>query len=156
MSIFSYVYIGVPGSWRCGARPPDALPSRRPGSPLRSLAVSDDETDRWRELQEATRECPACAVMEGILFSRFLHGWPEIPEPASGAILFISEAPLPDGGFWTIQPPGRKQDDLREKLLPLVGLETTRDDRSLKRFVEGGFFLLQAFRRPAEVLRGRP
>ena len=56
-----------------------------------------------------------------------------------------------DGGFWTIQLRG-KQDDLREKLLPLLKLSPSGPDRGLTAFVQSEYYLLQSFPRP---LKGR-
>jgi hypothetical protein len=49
--------------------------------------------------------------------------------------LFISEAPPQDGGFWTLQEQTSKQDDLREKLLPLLKVSSDGPDRALFLFV---------------------
>jgi len=74
-----------------------------------------------------------------------------LPAPRRKAVLFISEAPPPDGGFWTIQPSHAKQDDLREKLLPLLNLSKlslSGSDGELKAFCDSGYYLLQSFSRP--------
>lgn len=90
-----------------------------------------------------------CQSVEGVVFASFNDGnWPTLPEPRRKTILFISEAPPPDGGFWTIQPPYAKQDDLREKLFPLLGLSLSGSDRGLKAFCDSGYYLLQSFPRP--------
>ena len=69
-----------------------------------------------------------------------------LPEPRQKAILFISEAPPTDGGFW--KPLSAKQDDLREKLLPLLKLSPSGSDRGLTAFCRAGYYLLQSFPRP--------
>lgn len=69
-----------------------------------------------------------------------------LPEPRQKAILFISEAPPTDGGFW--KPLGAKQDDLREKLLPLLKLSPSGSERGLTAFCRAGYYLLQSFPRP--------
>jgi len=104
--------------------------------------------DAWDTLQRATRMCATCAALEGVLFARFLDGFPELKRPERRPVLFISEAPPSAGGFWTVGPPGAKEDDLREKLLPLLGLGTEGSDRGLSSFVAAGFFLFQSFPRP--------
>ena len=102
----------------------------------------------WQDIQESIRNCLTCQSAEGVVFRPFNENWPVLPEPHRNAILFISEAPPPDGGFWTIQPRNAKQDDLREKLLPLLKLSRSGSDRGLKVFCDSGFCLLQSFPRP--------
>lgn len=105
----------------------------------------------WQDIQQSIRNCPTCQREEGTVFAPFDGGWPELPEPRQRAVLFISEAPPTDGGFWTIQLRG-KQDDLREKLLPLLKLSPSGPDRGLTAFVQSEYYLLQSFPRP---LKGR-
>lgn len=109
---------------------------------------------RWQEIQEAIRACLECERLKGELFGCFDRGWPEIPPSLPEPILFISEAPPRNGGFWGIQPAGEKQDDLREKLLPLVGVSPVGDERGLNDFRGRGFFLLQSFQRPLAMAVG--
>ena len=109
----------------------------------------------WQDVQQSIRNCPTCQREEGNVFSPFDGGWPELPEPRQRAVLFISEAPPTDGGFWTIQPPGTKQDNLRKKLLPILKPSPSgseESDRGLTAFVQSGYYLLQSFPRP---LKGR-
>ena len=108
---------------------------------------------RWQDVQQSIRNCSTCQRMEeeGV-FAPFDGGWPELPEPRQRAVLFISEAPPTDGGFWTIQPPNAKQDDLREKLLPFLKLSPSGSDRGRTAFVQSEYYLLQSFPRP---LKGR-
>lgn len=106
---------------------------------------------RWQDVQQSIRNCPTCQREEGAVFAPFDGGWPELPEPRQRAVLFISEAPPTDGGFWTIQLRG-KQDDLREKLLPFLDLSPSGSDRGLTAFVQSRYYLLQSFPRP---LKGR-
>jgi hypothetical protein len=68
--------------------------------------------------------------------------------------LFISEAPPQDGGFWTVQAKTSKQDDLREKLLPLLKLSSYGSDGGLGLFRDSGYFLLQSFPRPLKASVG--
>ncbi len=90
-----------------------------------------------------------CQSVEGVVFASFNNGnWPTLPEPRRKAILFISEAPPTDGGFWTVQPLSAKQDDLREKLLRLLKLSPSGLDRGLTAFCRAGYYLLQSFPRP--------
>ncbi len=110
-----------------------------------SVAGADDE---WDALQKATRKCAVCIELEGVLFAPFLGDFPELMRPGRRPILFVSEAPPRAGGFWKIGRPGEKKDDLREKLLPLLGLATDEDDGGLSSFVDAGFFLFQSFPRP--------
>lgn len=86
--------------------------------------------------------------MEGTVFASFKGNGPTLPQPRQKGILFISEAPPKDGGFWTIQPLNAKQDDLREKLLPLLQISPSGTDRGLKAFCDSGYYLLQSFPRP--------
>lgn len=102
----------------------------------------------WQDIQDSVRNCPTCKRLEGSFFSPFKENWPTLPQPGQKAILFISEAPPKDGGFWTIQPLNAKQDDLREKLLPLLQLSPSGTDRGLKEFCDTGYYLLQTFPRP--------
>jgi len=102
----------------------------------------------WQNIQESIRNCRTCQRLEGTLFTAFKGNWPILPQPSRKAILFISEAPPIDGGFWTIQPLKVKQDDLREKLLPLLKLSPSGSYRGLKSFCDSGYFLLQSFPRP--------
>ena len=103
---------------------------------------------RWSAIQETIRTCHVCQHAEAPVFAPFNGDWPTLPEPCSKAVLFISEAPPPDGGFWTIQPRNMKQDDLREKLLRLLNLSPSGLDCGLTAFRDSGFYLLQAFPRP--------
>ncbi len=102
----------------------------------------------WQDIQESIRTCRMCQSVEGRVFDPFKGNWPTLPEPRRNAILFISEAPPPDGGFWTIQPLNAKQDDLREKLLPLLKLSRSGSDRGFTAFCDSGYYLLQSFPRP--------
>ena len=102
----------------------------------------------WQDIQESIRNCRMCQSVAGRVFTPFKGDWPTLPEPRRKAILFISEAPPPDGGFWTIQPPHAKQDDLQEKLLPLLKLSRSGSERELGAFCDSGYYLLQSFPRP--------
>jgi len=108
----------------------------------------------WQDIQKSIRNCRTCQRFEGAVFTSFKGNWPTLPQPSRKAILFISEASPIDGGFWTIQPRTVKQDDLREKLLPLLKLSPSGSDRGLKSFCDSGFFLLQSFPRPLKVSIG--
>ena len=92
-----------------------------------------------------------CTSAEGRVFAPFKGDWPMLPEPRQKAILFISEAPPTDGGFW--KPLSAKQDDLREKLLPLLKLSPSGSDRGLTAFCRAGYYLLQSFPRPLKSNR---
>ena len=105
----------------------------------------------WQDIQESIRTCRMCQSVEGRVFDPFNGNWPTLPEPRRNAILFISEASPPDGGFWTIQPRNAKQDDLREKLLPLLKLPRSGSDRGLTAFCDSGYYLLQSFPRPLKI-----
>jgi len=102
----------------------------------------------WQDIQKSIRNCLRCQSAEGHIFAPFKGNWPTLPEPRRNAILFVSEAPPPDGGFWTIQPLNAKQDDLREKLLPLLKLLRSGSDRGFTAFCDSGYYLLQSFPRP--------
>lgn len=108
----------------------------------------------WEDIQVAIRTCRQCQQLEGSFFVPFRGRWPEIPRPRPRSILFISEAPPQDGGFWTVQAQTGKQDDLREKLLPLLKLSPHGPDRGLVAFRDSGYFLLQSFPRPLKVSIG--
>jgi uracil-DNA glycosylase len=108
----------------------------------------------WQSIQESIRICTKCDRLQGSLLAHFNRNWPDIPPPFPRAILFISEAPPQDGGFWTIQPPTAKQDDLREKLLTLLKLSRAGPDRGLTSFREAGYFLLQCLPRPLKISIG--
>src|SRR5712692_2910173 len=112
------------------------------------MTVAGADHDTWNTLQRATRTCATCAALEGVLFAPFLGGFPEPMKPEARPVLFVSEAPPRAGGFWKVGDPGGKEDDLREKLLPLLGLGTEGRDRGLASFVSAGFFLFQSFPRP--------
>ena len=103
---------------------------------------------RWSAIQEIIRTCHVCQSTEAPVFAPFNGDWPTLPEPCSKAVLFISEAPPPEGGFWTMQPRHMKQDDLREKLLRLLDLSPSGLDCGLTAFRDSGCYLLQAFPRP--------
>lgn len=105
----------------------------------------------WDHIQESVRTCRKCLDAQGSIFQVFRGDWPTIPPPSTRALLFISEAPPTDGGFWTIQAKTSKQDDLREKLLPLLKLSPRGSDRGLTAFRNSGYFLLQAFPRPLKI-----
>ena len=100
----------------------------------------------WQDIQKSIRNCQMCTSAEGHVFAPFKGDWPMLPEPRRKAILFISEAPPPDGGFWTNARP----DDLREKLLPLLNPSLSGSDRGLTAFCDSGYYLLQSFPRPLE------
>lgn len=102
----------------------------------------------WQNIQESIRDCPTCKGLVSTFFSPFKENWPTLPQPSQRAILFISEAPPKDGGFWTIQPLNAKQDDLREKLLPLLQISPSGANSGLKAFCDSGYYLLQSFPRP--------
>ncbi len=102
----------------------------------------------WESIQKTIQKCRQCEKLNGTLFAHFRGGWPELPQPRPRSILFISEAPSQDGGFWTIQDQTGKPDDLREKLLPLLRLSTYGPDRGLASFRDSSYFLLQSFPRP--------
>lgn len=102
----------------------------------------------WEDIQNSIRNCRMCQSLEGQVFTPFNGDWPTLREPRRKAILFISEAPPPDGGFWTIQPVNAKQDNLREKLLPLLKFSSSGSDRGLTAFCDSGYYLLQSFPRP--------
>jgi len=108
----------------------------------------------WQSIQNSTRTCTECQRLEGKVFAPFNENWPDIPQPLPKAILFISEAPPRDGGFWTIQPSIKKQDDLREKLLALLKLSSVGADRGLVSFRDSGYFLVQSFPRPLKISIG--
>jgi len=102
----------------------------------------------WRKLRDAVRDCSDCQALQGILFQPFSCDWPELPEPKPQPILFVSEAPPTDGGFWVVQPKERRQDGLRTNLLPLLGMSPAGETQPLKTFRDRGYFLLQSFQRP--------
>jgi hypothetical protein len=112
------------------------------------MPLTDRDADSWEEFQKAGRSCVTCIALEGVLFAPFLGAFPRLPRPEPQSILFISEAPPREGGFWSVAPQSTREDDLREKLLPLLGLRPEGPDRGLSRFVAARFFLLQAFPRP--------
>ena len=103
---------------------------------------------KWADIQETIRTCRQCQRLEGGFFAPFRGRWPEIPQPRPRSILFISEAPPQDGGFWTVQAQASKQDDLREKLFPLLKVSSQGPDGGLVSFRDSGYFLLQSFPRP--------
>ena len=109
---------------------------------------------KWEDIQGTIRTCRQCASLDGAFFAPFRGRWPEIPQPRPRSILFISEAPPQDGGFWTVQGQTSKQDDLREKLLPLLKLSSHGPDRGLVSFRDSGYFLLQSFPRPLKISVG--
>lgn len=103
----------------------------------------------WQDIRKSIRNCRICQGAQGVVFAPFNdEHWPVLPEPRQNAILFISEAPPLDGGFWTIQPLSAKQDDLREKLFRLLKLSSSGEDRGLTAFCSAGYYLLQSFPRP--------
>lgn len=108
----------------------------------------------WESVQKTIQTCSQCERLDGTLFARFRGAWPQIPQPRPRSILFISEAPPQDGGFWTIQDQTGKQDDLREKLLPLLKLSSSGPDRGLVSFRDSAYFLLQSFPRPLKISVG--
>ena len=108
----------------------------------------------WEDIQWTIQTCRQCQRLDGTLFAPFRGRWPEIPQPRPRSILFISEAPPQDGGFWTVQAQTSKQDDLREKLLPLLRVSSHGPDRGLVSFRDSGYFLLQFFPRPLMVSVG--
>jgi len=116
--------------------------------------IEANGSDSWEALQEGARTCTKCAALNGMLFVPFVGDFPRLPRPEPKPSLFISEAPPREGGFWKIPTPGKREDDLREKLLPLLGLSTQGPERGLPPFVAAGFFLLQAFPRPLKFSIG--
>lgn len=108
----------------------------------------------WEHIQDSIRTCRKCLDVQGSVFQAFQGDWPMIPPPPARAFLFISEAPPKDGGFWAIQSRTSKQDDLREKLLPLLKLAPGGSDRGLTDFRDAGYFLLQSFPRPLKISLG--
>ena len=109
---------------------------------------------KWEDIQGTIQTCRQCQRLDGTLFAPFRGRWPEIPQPRPRSILFISEAPPQDGGFWTVQAQTSKQDDLREKLLPLLRVSSHGPDRGLVSFRDSGYFLLQSFPRPLKISVG--
>jgi uracil-DNA glycosylase len=108
----------------------------------------------WEDIQGTIRTCRQCQKLEGSFFAPFRGRWPEILRPQPRSILFISEAPPQDGGFWTVQAQTDKQDDLREKLLTLLKLSSHGPDHGLVSFRNSGYFLLQSFPRPLKISIG--
>jgi hypothetical protein len=111
------------------------------------MSVAERDCDAWDAIQQATRTCATCARFEDILSLPFLAGFPELPRPGTRPVLFVSEAPPRAGGVWKSGGFGR-EDDLREKLLPLLGLGSDGTDSGLSGFVSAGFYLFQSFPRP--------
>lgn len=102
----------------------------------------------WHAIQDSIQFCEWCREAEGRIFAPFVTAWPMIPEPLKGAILFVSEAPPREGGFWSIQSSTAKQDDLRNQILPLLKISPCGRDRGLTDFRNQKYFLLQSFPRP--------
>jgi hypothetical protein len=72
------------------------------------------------------------------------------PAPTGGELLFISEAPPPEGGFWAAPP---VTDDLRRNLFSIlqgkdVPLPNANAITCLTEFRSQGFFLLQTVKWP--------
>ena len=100
------------------------------------------------ELREAVRQCSECQGLVGVLFVDFQSEWPHLPEPPTQPVLFISEAPPMDGGFWAIQPPGKRKDGLRGNVLDFLNIDPAHEPAGLEEFVGAGLYLIQSFQRP--------
>jgi uracil-DNA glycosylase len=99
----------------------------------------------WNSLQERINSCADCKAIG----SNLIVACEQLParplEPKGGEILFISEAPPPEGGFWA-PPPFR--DGLREKLFSIlrtcnISLPDPNSKGCLEAFVSRRFFLIQ-------------
>ena len=108
----------------------------------------------WRELQERINSCPECKRVGSGLTLHCEQPPARPPAPPAGSVLFISEAPPPQGGFWT--KPSVK-DDLREKLIDILHVflqeqnlspSGMRIDENLEKFVSMGLFLIQTIKWP--------
>ncbi len=108
----------------------------------------------WIELQERIDSCPECKRFGSGLILHCEQPPARPPAPPAGSVLFISEAPPPQGGFWT--RPSVK-DDLREKLIDI--LHEFLQERNLsspgmhinetpEKFVSLGLFLIQTIKWP--------
>lgn len=106
----------------------------------------------WRAWQEQINSCQCrkCNLFKQC--SPPARPWRPIREER---ILFISEAPPAEGGFWAPRPVA---DKLRQHLLAILeslGLQVPKDHHSceaLYAFLLGGFFLVQAIKWP--LIRG--
>ena|SRR5438309_9266396 len=122
------------------------LPRRIKG--YRNLFVC--QMTEWNSLQESINSCAECKTVG----SNLIVDCEQLParplEPKGGEILFISEAPPPEGGFWA-PPPIR--DSLREKLFSIlrecdISLPDPNSKGSLEAFASHRFFLIQTVKWP--------
>ena len=104
-------------------------------------------TDWWTWQEKINScECRACDLFRQDCFTA--RPWKPMGE---GGILFISEAPPEEGGFWAPRP---VEDKLRHHLLDILadlGLPVPQNRHSCKAlhsFLVGGFFLVQAIKWP--------
>ena len=105
--------------------------------------MSQIPTQEWASIEAAIDSCSACLSDEVFKISKNPPTRPTCPN-GTGCILFLSEAPPSSGGFWMSDNP----DNLRDKLLPLLGIQTSPPTEALRSFVGKQFFLLQTIKWP--------
>lgn len=104
----------------------------------------------WNELQKRLDTCAECKKLGSGLIVHCENPPARPPRPRGGELLFISEAPTPEGGFWA--PPPVK-DDLGQKLFLILHrankpLPEPHNEASLERFTSLDLFLIQTIKWP--------
>jgi len=107
--------------------------------------------ENWARIQADIDSCQDCPRLGGDLLATPRRQPSRPPRITERPVLFVSEAPPPDGGFWAPRP---VEDDLRENLFGILrelGVSLLLDDHAvetLNDFLQKGFFLVQALKWP--------
>ncbi len=98
----------------------------------------------WHDIQESINNCSQCKPEHLETLSGFYGRPARPPEPRKGDLMFVSEVPPAEGGFWE-----ENSDDALRRNLCSVVLSQTRDGKSLlDSFRARHFTLVQTMKWP--------
>ena len=94
---------------------------------------------KWHDIQEEINNCHECKPALAMITKPVRP-----PEPQKGDILFMSEAPPPDGGFWE----EKTNDALRRNIGSIVTPELANVNLMLQKFRDQRLTLVQTLKWP--------
>ena len=94
---------------------------------------------KWHDIQEEINNCHECKPALAMITKPVRP-----PEPQKGDILFMSEAPPPDGGFWE----EKTNDALRRNIGSIVTPELANANLMLQKFRDQRLTLVQTLKWP--------